>query len=434
MGRLMHALAMQLYRFLISLAAAGGHAKAKGWIAMRTGSIERIAKATGQLQPGQSWMWFHCASVGEFEQARPVMEAWRALHPEDAFLLTFYSPSGWNAFASRKPQWWCSGDHVEALPLDRKADVKRFLNAAGGSERIRGMLLAKYDVWPNLISELATSGVPTGLFAGHVLPGRWPFRLGGGYQREAWDALDRIWVQGEDSVEVLSSFGIQSEAVGDPRFDRVVQAADFCSHDAALEAWINERPCAVIGSAWNAEVDAAFAAWDPGQCILVVPHEWNDASVLAMAERWRDRGAAPVIWSEHRGKDRRAAFPSGDVLIVDAMGELLALYAVAQVAVVGGGFGQGVHNTLEPAAHGVPVLVGPKVERFAEVEALRQAGALAVCLTPTELSASLSAALEDAAACQQKGEAARAFARRQAGAGRRIAAAWDEVVGASQGS
>ena len=434
MGRLMHALAMQLYRFLISLAAAGGHAKAKGWIAMRTGSIERLVTATGQLQPEQKWMWFHCASVGEFEQARPVMEAWRALHPEDAFLLTFYSPSGWNAFASRQPQWWRLDDHAEALPLDRKADAIRFLRAAGGLERIRGMLLAKYDVWPNLISVLAASGVPTGLFAGHVLPDRWPFRVGGSYQREAWKALDRIWVQGEDSVEVLSSFGIQSDAVGDPRFDRVVQAADSCSHDAALEAWINERPCAVIGSAWDAEVGAAIDAWRPGQCFLVVPHEWNAASIRAMAERWRSRGAEPVIWNDHRREDCRAALPSGDVLIVDAMGELLALYAVAQVAVVGGGFGQGVHNTLEPAAHGVPVLVGPKVERFAEVEALRQAGALAACLTPTELSTSLSEALEDAAACNQKGDAARAFARRQAGAGRRIAAAWDEVVGAPQGS
>lgn len=434
MRRLIHAFAIRLYRFSISLVAVAGHAKAKGWIAMRTGSIERLAKATGQLQPEQKWMWFHCASVGEFEQARPVMEAWRALHPEDAFLLTFYSPSGWNAFASRQPQWWRAGDHVEALPLDRSADVKRFLRAAGGSERLGGLLLAKYDVWPNLIRALAAAKVPSGLFAGHVLQGRWPFRFGGGYQREAWRALDRVWVQGEDSVAVLAGFGIRAAAAGDPRFDRVVQAADSCDEDAVLNEWIDQRPCAVIGSAWDAEVGAALDAWRPGQCCLVVPHEWDAASIRAMEERWKARGADPVIWSEHRGKDGRATLPAGDVLIVDAMGELLALYAVAQVAVVGGGFGQGVHNTLEPAAHGVPVLVGPKVERFAEVEALRQAGALAVCSKPAELSTSLSEALEDAAACQQKGDAARAFARHNAGAGRRIALAWNEVVGTPQGS
>lgn len=430
----MHTLAMRLYRFSIRLAAAGGNAKAQGWFAMRNGSAERLAKATDNLQPGQSWMWFHCASVGEFEQARPVMEAWRALHPEDAFLLTFYSPSGWNAFASRQPDWWCQGDHAEALPLDLVADVKQFVSSAGASERISGLLLAKYDVWPNLIRVLAECGVPTGLFAGHVLPGRWPFRVGGSYQREAWKALDRIWVQSEDSVNVLASFGVRAEAAGDPRYDRVVQAAENCSEDAALRAWIRERPCAVIGSAWGAEANAALASWLPGQCMLVVPHEWTDASIRDLGAQWRARGAEPVIWSKHRAASRDAQLPPGDVLIVDAMGELLALYAHAQVAVVGGGFGKGVHNTLEPAANGAPVLVGPNVGRFAEVAALQKAGALEVCRTPSELSASLSAALQNEDACEQKGAAARAVARRNAGAGKRIALAWNEVVGTPQGS
>ena len=97
---------MRLYRAGIGLAAAFGHAKARGWLAMREGRLEALGVATSRLKPGQQWMWFHCASVGEYEQARPVMEAWRSLHPGDAFLLSFYSASGWDAFTRRKPEWW----------------------------------------------------------------------------------------------------------------------------------------------------------------------------------------------------------------------------------------------------------------------------------------------------------------------------------------
>ena len=434
MGRWMHAAAMRLYRVFIRLAAAAGHAKARGWIDMRKGSTHRLTIAANQLEAGQLWMWFHCASVGEFEQARPVMEAWREVHPEDAFLLTFYSPSGWDAFASRRPLWWRSADHADALPLDAFSDVKQFVRAAGGAERMRGLLLAKYDVWPTLISVLADQDIPSGLFAAHVLPGRWPFRFGGRHHQNAWKNLARIWVQGEDSVHALSAFAIQSEAAGDPRFDRVLQAAATCVEDVALKAWIGDRPCAVLGSAWGAEVNAALAAWRPGQCIIVVPHEWTDASIHDQAARWKARGAEPQIWSEHRTGDHGAALPAGDVLIVDVMGELLALYAVAQVAVIGGGFGKGVHNTLEPAAHGVPILVGPHVGRFAEVDLLRRIGALNVCHTPGELCTSLSDALADPSLCQQKGEAARRFAIQNAGAGKRIASAWNQVVGSTQDS
>ena len=106
-------------------------------------------------------MWFHCASVGEYEQARPVMEAWRSLHPGDAFLLSFYSASGWEAFARRQPEWWTAADHVTAMPLDVRASMRLFVQAAGGAERLRGLLFAKYDVWPTLVAELIRLAYPS---------------------------------------------------------------------------------------------------------------------------------------------------------------------------------------------------------------------------------------------------------------------------------
>ena len=419
---------MRLYRAGIGLAAAFGHAKARGWLAMREGRLEALGVATSRLKPGQQCMWFHCASVGEYEQARPVMEAWRSLHPGDALLLSFYSASGWDAFIRRHPEWWTPADHATAMPLDVRTSMRSFVQAAGGAERLRGLLFTKYDVWPTLVAELTQLRVPVGLFAGHVLPGRWPFRWGGGYQRQAWKAMRRVWAQTEASLPTLSAYGVNAQVAGDPRFDRVLDAVGRHQPDQALKTWVNHRPCVVVGSAWQPEWDAAREAWQKGQCAIVVPHEWNAESTSAEASRWEARGARTVVWSAHRGKDTRAELREGDVLIVDVMGELLDVYAVADVAVVGGGFGNGVHNTLEPAAHGKRTLVGPEVGRFTEVAALEATGGLSVCPSPSALREAIQTALQNVEATRRAGAKAAAYARENAGAGMAIAQGWSEAL------
>ena len=428
MGGFWHGLVMRLYRAGIGLAAACGHAKARGWLAMREGRLVALGLATSRLQPGQQWMWFHCASVGEYEQARPVMEAWRSLHPGDAFLLSFYSASGWEAFARRQPEWWTAADHVTAMPLDVSASIRSFVQAAGGAERLRGLLFAKYDMWPTLVVFLTQARVPVGLFAGHALPGRWPFRWGGGYQRKAWKAMHRVWVQTEASLTTLSAYGVKAEVAGDPRFDRVLDAVGQHQPDQALQTWVNDRPCLVVGSAWQPEWDAARAAWRKGQCAIVVPHEWTAGGIANEASRWESIGARPVVWSAHRGEDTRAELREGDVLIVDAMGELLDTYALADVVVVGGGFGNGVHNTLEAAAHGKRILVGPNVERFAEVAALRATDALSICDSPSALREAIQTALQDVEATQRAGAKAAEYAHQNAGAGMAIAEGWSNAL------
>jgi 3-deoxy-D-manno-octulosonic-acid transferase len=428
MGGFWHGMAMRVYRAGIGLAAACGHAKARGWLAMRQGRLEALGDATSRLKPGQQWMWFHCASVGEYEQARPVMEAWRSLHPGDAFLLSFYSASGWDAFTRRQPEWWTAADHVTAMPLDVRASMRSLVQAAGGAERLRGLLFAKYDVWPTLVSFLTQARVPVGLFAGHVLPGRWPFRWGGGYQRQAWKAMRRVWVQTEASLITLSTYGVNAQVAGDPRFDRVLDAVAQHQPDQALQTWVNDRPCLVVGSAWQPEWDAAREAWQEGQCAIVAAHEWIAASIAAEASRWEAMGARSVVWSAHRSKDARAALPEGDVLIVDTMGELLDVYAVADVVVVGGGFGNGVHNTLEPAAHGKRILVGPEVERFAEVAALEATGALSVYHSHSAMREAIQTALQDVEATRRAGAKATEYAHQNAGAGMAIARGWTEAL------
>ena len=428
MGGLWHGIAMRVYRAGIGLVAAFGHAKARGWLAMREGRLEALGVATSRLKPGQQWMWFHCASVGEYEQARPVMEAWRSLHPRDAILLSFYSASGWEAFTRRQPEWWTAVDHVTAMPLDVSASVRPFVKAAGGANHLRGLLFAKYDVWPTLVAELTQARVPVGLFAGHVLPGRWPFRWGGGYQRQAWKEMRRVWVQTETSLSTLSAHGVNAEVAGDPRFDRVLEAVGQHQPDQLLQSWVNDRPCLVVGSAWQSEWDAAREAWQEGQCAIVVPHEWTAEGIATEASRWEAMGARPVVWSAHRSRDARAALPKGDVLIVDTMGELLDVYAVADVVVVGGGFGNGVHNTLEPAAHGKRILVGMEVGRFAEVAALEKIGALSVCNSPSALCEAIHSALGNLEASRSQGANAAEYAHQNAGAGLAIAQGWSNTL------
>ena len=428
MGGFWHEITMLLYRAGIGLAAACGHDKARGWLAIREGRLEALGFATSRLKPEQQWMWFHCASVGEYEQARPVMKAWRSSHPEDALLLSFYSASGWDAFTRRKPEWWTADDHVTAMPLDVRASMRSFVQAAGGAERLRGLLFAKYDVWPMLVAFLTQARVPVGLFAGHVLPGRWPFRWGGGYQRQAWKVMRRVWVQTEASLSTLSAYGVNVEVAGDPRFDRVLNAVGQHQPDQALQTWVNDRPCLVVGSAWQPEWDAACEAWQEGQCAIIVPHEWTAESIAAEASRWEAMGARPVVWSAHRSEDARAELPEGDVLIVDTMGELLDAYALADVVVVGGGFGKGVHNTLEPAAHGKRILVGLNVERYAEVAALRATGALSVCGSPSALCEAIQTALQDVGASRRAGAKAAVYVRENVGAGMAIAQGWSNAL------
>lgn len=424
-----HECAMRLYRLVIGLASFAGNAKAKGWIRMRKGSLERLRVATTKLASGQQWMWFHCASVGEFEQASPVIEAWRNSNPSDPILLTFFSVSGWDAVANRPPSWWRDDDHVSASPLDTRRSVRQFIGAAergDGSLALSGLLFSKYDVWPNLVSELYKRGVPVGVFAAHVISGRWPFRSGGVFYRRAWSKLTAIWVQDETSVETLAHYSIDAEVAGDPRFDRVLSRASNHVLDENLKEWISDRPCLVMGSAWEAEWEVARRTWTKGNCMIIVPHEWSSASIAAEFSRWAALGAKPVLWSEHRSMDRRAALPPGDVLLVDAMGELVDLYGAGDATVVGGGFAKGVHNTLEPAAFGKFIWVGPQVGRFREIPAMSEAGGLQICQDENDMVLALRAFFEQPEAVRLEGTKARNFAKTHAGAGLQIVQGWEK--------
>ena len=442
MGRLIHICVMRLYGWAIGLAAATGNAKARGWLAMRQGNLDRVEKATQTLLGGEKWVWFHCASVGEFEQAQPVMKALRDQNDARSgkkrdlrFMLTFYSPSGWERFANHQPAWWKESDAVAALPLDTASNIRAFLKAltpAGASEpALHFLALSKYEVWPELIRQVATAANVV-LFAGHVIPGRWPFRLWGGFHRQAWQRLSKVLVQSDASVSELARWGIAAKAMGDPRFDRVLEAEKTLGDQSisSMRQWVGERDCLVVGSGWDPESRIARESWAPGRACIVVPHEWDEHWAKRQQSEWKACGAEAIIWSEIRGAEAQPAvpLPKADVILLDAMGELMHAYGAGHLALVGGGFGKGVHNTLEPAANGAAIWTGPKVGRFAEVQGLQECGALVVAKTESDCAEDLAASWGDRQRYQKMGASARMFAKRHAGSGSGIAAELKEFL------
>lgn len=396
---------------------------------MRRQGWSELAEATKALPSGTKWHVFHCASVGEFEQARPVMEAYREAHPNARFLLTFFSPSGWNAFQSRAPEWWMPTDFVAPAPLDTSRQVEQFLAATTRmtheSPSIAWLALAKYEVWPNWIASLQRKKIPCAVFAAHAVEGRWPFRFGGGGYRKVWSRLDAIWVQHSESLATLQRWGISKASIaGDPRFDRVLQTVQDVvkNPDDGLNSWVGQRLCIVVGSAWEPEMKAMLAVdWPKNTCVIIVPHEWTNDSIQSHQKMWQKKGSRAIVWNDYRKDDAAAALPEADVLLVDAMGFLTGIYAVANIAVIGGGFGAGIHNVLEPAAHGVPIWVGPNCSRFLEAQLLHSQGGLEVVNSEASLTLAIEEALTNTGDLRGKGLQAQSFAQANAGAADRIA-------------
>ena len=446
-------LGSQAYVLLLRTAAVLGHGRAKAWVGMREqieveieveiegeaplrgggmrGEIEVEVEVEDRVEVegeggGGRVVWVHCASLGEYEQGRPVIEVWRARHPEDAVLLTFFSPSGYGPLAARRPPWFRAGDRIAALPADVPRDVERFLDTWEG--RLRWAVFVKYEVWPNLLCALHRRGIRTALVAAHVVPGAWVLRPWGRGVRALWRMFSLVLVQTQTSTDLLAAVGIRSHPAGDPRADRVLaivdgtESAPSLPHDA-LTALRSGRLCVVAGSTWPAEEDALLASglWGAEALLVLVPHDLAPAHLDAL--RGRLAGLRAAWWS-----DGPASWAEADVVVVDAVGHLAGLYRHADVAVVGGGYGAGVHNLLEPAAHGRPLVTGPRIGRFREADLLHRAGALTLAPTPAALAPALARLLAlPPAERAALGAAARALVASEAGAADRIVAALEEL-------
>ena len=389
-----------VWSLLVRLAAAMGHSRARARVAIRWHGWDAV-----MAHRGEPLMWFHCASLGELEQAIPVMEAHRQANPASPFLLTLYSPSGYHPVKNRPPAVLGEQDCVAVLPDDHPSTWDALLDAVP----IRSLALAKYDFWPSLMRALALKGIPIHVFAAA------PASLGA-FRASLWRMATSISAQDEEAVKVLAGAGLKSVADGDPRIDRVL--ARQVRPQEALATWAGSgQQVVVAGSTWHEEEQALMAmTWSEDVKLILVPHDVSPNNIDRLRTAWGDRGMCWTEWS--------AATPDLQshmhVVIVDAVGMLFDLYRLGQVAVVGGAHGSGLHNVLEPASAGLPVVTGPNLGNFREAHALRDLGALRCA----NLQEDLRDWLDHPEQAVLDGQAGLAWLERQKGASNQIVARW----------
>lgn len=303
-------------------------------------------------------IWIHAASLGEYEQGLPVIEALKSAYPGHQFLVTFFSPSGYEVKKTST-----EADLVTYLPLDTRANCRRFLKLANP----RIAIFIKYEIWPNYLRELEKSGIPVVLISAIFNKNQPYFRFYGGFLRRALRQFNHLFIQDQKSADLLDSIGISNHTLsGDTRFDRVTEILGQEKPLPLISRFIQDQPCLVTGSTWPEDEQLIVPYINSSQKqvkYILVPHDIKPAHIRSLTKSIKK----PVTVYSQLSETSDFDF---SVLVVDSIGLLTSLYSFAQIAYVGGGFATGLHNTLEPAVYGIPVLIGPQFEGFREAEEL----------------------------------------------------------------
>lgn len=351
---------IRFYHFLIWVVSFR-NPKARKWLSGRKNLFEKIQE---EVIPGERLLWFHVSSLGEFEQARPVIEGVKKDFPDYKILLTFFSPSGYEL---RKD--YPLVDYVYYLPLDTPHNASRFLDIVQPDKAF----FVKYEFWFNFLTELKKREIPTYIFSALFRPSQFFFRPWGKWFRKALKAYTHIFVQNQSSSDILKKFGFENVSIsGDTRLDRVAQIARAASQLPKLEKFCAGSKVIVAGSTWL-EDEALFINY-LNECthkvkFVVAPHEVNERSL----ERITSVLKRPyILYSANSTPEELEA---AEVLIVDGYGYLVSVYRYAQIAYIGGGFTTGIHSILEPAVYGMPVVFGPDYHKFHEAVEMIQLGA-----------------------------------------------------------
>lgn len=354
-------------------------------------------------------IWVHAASLGEFEQGRPLIEAIKAQRPEQKIVLTFYSPSGYEVRKNYK-----MADMVCYLPSDTPRNARRFVDAIGPS----AAYFVKYEFWHFYLSALRRHGVPLYGVSMIFRRGQPFFSPWGDWFREMLRSFSHLYVQDAESGRLLHSIGVEAYSVaGDTRFDRVSQiAAGAAEIPAAAALAGGARHVVVAGSTWPPDEDilADYINKAPADVkMIIAPHEIDKGRVGSLCAKLR---VPYALYSSHTAEE----LASARVLVVDTIGILSAVYRYSTLCYVGGGFGVGIHNTLEPAIYGRPVVFGPNHKRFKEAVDLIDRGGGFCVRGSGEFAALTDSLLGSAERLAAAGEAAGAYCRSMLGATEKI--------------
>ncbi len=339
---------------------------------MWQGEREAYAKIESGLADGDRVVWVHAASLGEFEQGRPLIEKLKRENPEYKILLTFFSPSGYEV---RKN--YAGADVIAYLPLDTPRNARRFVELVKPEK----VVFVKYEFWLNYLAELRFRGIETFIISAIFRSNQVFFKWYGGIFREGLKAFKMLFVQNEESKELLKGIGVENVMVaGDTRFDRVADIAAAAKRLEVVEEFVNAQlPVLVVGSSWGPDEDllARYINEQAGRMkMIIAPHEVREERISELTEKLTCKYALYTdIQKEITDGSQLSTLNSLDVLVVNTIGVLSSVYQYGQVAYIGGGFGVGIHNTLEAAAWGMPVVFGPNYHKFQEAKELIECGA-----------------------------------------------------------
>jgi len=388
--------------------------------------LQRVRTPKSKIQnPKSKVLWLHAASLGEFEQGRPIIEAFRERFLDWKIVLTFFSPSG---FEIRND--YPHADLVCYLPADTRQNARDFLDLIQPDAAI----FVKYEFWANYLFELKKRGIPTLLVSALFRPSQPFFKWYGGFWRQMLGCFTHVFVQNKTSGQLLQSIGIQYFTVsGDTRVDRVLKIAEAAVENETVKAFVgtDSHQVLVVGSSWEADEAVIFEALSEAvtsshrltQPILIIaPHEPSEANVERIFKK-SGNAVRYSCWFE--GSPPMHEEMSPPCLVIDNIGLLNTLYRYGTVAYIGGGFGKDIHNTLEPAAFGLPILFGPKYEKFEEARQFVARGAAFPVRNAEELVNILSK-LQDPVFYKKASDAVKAYLEENRGATVKVMAFLEE--------
>lgn len=346
--------AIHLYSLGVKIASLR-HEKARKIIDGQAVTMQRLKK---ELSPEGGYIWIHAASLGEFEQGRPLIEMIRRNHPDAKILLTFFSPSGYEVRHN-----FPLVDAVVYLPFDTKKNVRQFLDTV----KPRMAIFVKYEFWGNYLNELKLRGIPTYIISAIFRKSQPFFKPWGGEFRKMLTYFTHIYVQDEGSRELLAGIGIKNVTVaGDARFDRVTDIMESCVEIPQAAALTRDASLTIVaGSTWPPDESYLLPCFNahPGMKLIIAPHEVNEERIAAIESQLnRPSCRLSTATPEEAAKC--------DCIIVDCYGKLSSAYRYGNIAYIGGGFGVGIHNLNEAAVYDIPVIFGPHYHKFKEARDL----------------------------------------------------------------
>ncbi len=349
---MLYTLGIYFYGILIRLASLFS-SKAKKWVNGRKNFWKNIPHLDDKKV-----IWFHCASLGEYDQGKPIMEAWKKKHPTDFTLVTLFSPSGYENIKDKSV-----GDYTCYLPLDTKTNAKKFVHHF----QPQVAFFIKYEIWINLLNEAKMENCTIYSVSATFRENHRFFKWYGGAFRKALTLFDYIFVQNKGSQVLLSKIGIDNVIVsGDTRYDRVAQRAEENTINTTIEPWAKNNAVFVVGSSWPKDEEIIIPFINSGEIsekVILAPHEVDEKHITAIIQQ------LDVPYQCYTDIQKGTALQlSTQVLILDCIGVLADAYRFGEIAYVGGGFGTGLHNILEPAAFGLPVVFGPVHDKFPEAQ------------------------------------------------------------------